>query len=186
MGCSFAVGHASGYATDSSFTCRASAVPKASMPIRLVGASSWCIPRGVSGSPLAMWLEQWLHERVVVQTCSLWQGHQSVPTRCSWQAASVRISVKSTACLAMPTVSAGAWKRWRQAENSWPKPRTDALLCRSHRQWSWGNSGAPKGQPDPAARGAQDARRHRGFSTSPASCKVGYCMVRPVRCGSLN
>ena len=131
-------------------------------------------------------LEQWLHERVVVQTCSLWQGHQSVPMRCSWQAASVRISVKSTACLAMPTVSAGAWKRWRQAENSWPKPRTDALPCRSHRQWSWGSSGTPRKQPNPTARGAQDARRHRGFSTSPASCKVGYCMVRPVRCGSLN
>jgi hypothetical protein len=55
-----------------------------------------------------MWLEHVLHDRVVVHTCSLWQGHQSISTRCSWQAVSVRISVKWTACTAMPTVSAGA------------------------------------------------------------------------------
>ena len=39
-----------------------------------------------------MWLEHVLHERVVVHTCSLWQELQSIPTRCSWQAVSVRIS----------------------------------------------------------------------------------------------
>ena len=135
------------------------------------------------------WLEHVLHERVVVHTCSLWQGLQSIPTRCSWHKPSACVSAENGRLVLLCRRCLRAHRNvgdGLQQRSTWPKSRPDALLCRSHRQWSWGNSGAPKGQPDPAARGAQDARRHRGFSTSPASCKVGYCMVRPVRCGSLN